>query len=197
MLNQILTNQLALHNAGVFKVGADERGSGIAQEQVGSFFVIGRNRTVEPNGGDARSLNLAHDGLRRADGAGLNEVHHNSFAVVVHQSRADEVGLYLLVAVGVGAVDRQVQLGEISFHFGTHGGKVHVAVGVPGHIRIGQRTDARKAHHDRQQQSNEFSSLQKHLFLCFLRFLACLFFWLGIDRIEQTCKIRSNTDQLS
>ena len=176
MLNQILTNQLALHTAGVFKVGADERGSGVAQKQVGGFFVAGRDRTVEPNGGDARSLNLVHDGLRRADGAGLNEVHHNSFAVVVHQSRADEVGLYLLVAVGVGAVDRQVQLGEISFHFGTHGGKVHVAVGVPGHIRIGQRTDARKAHHDRQQQSNEFLHYRSTSFFVFCDFSHVSFF---------------------
>lgn len=91
-------------------------------------------------------------------------------------SRADEVGLYLLVAVGVGAVDRQVQLGEISFHFGTHGGKVHVAVGVPGHICIGQRTDARKAHHDRQQQSNEFLHYRSTSFFVFCDFSHVSFF---------------------
>ena len=171
VLKHILADHLALHDARLGEVGADEGALLIALEQLGSLGVVGGNRTVEEHGRDVLFLDGVHQGFGGADSAGLNQVHDHSVRAG-NQSGVDIVGLGLLVRVGILVNDRQALGFHRRIQRGTHAGEIHVAERVPGHIGF-TLSSRDAAQHGQAQRAGEHLGNKlfhgKHLFFLFQR----------------------------
>ena len=171
MLEDILANHLALHDAGLGEVRANEHALVIALEQSLSLGVVGGNRAVEENDRQVLSGNSVHQILSRSDCTGLDQVDDDGIRTG-NQSGVDVVGLRLLIGVGVLINNLQTLCFHRGIQSGTHAGKIDIAERVPRHIGFTfSRSDA--AEHGQTERAREHLGNKlfhgKHLFFLFQR----------------------------